>query len=248
MRSARIAGLVVAIVVGVAGTVSAQTWSEKVHISINGAFQTASNDFSDRFEFQKDLETGTTETEYPVSSGFLFDGGGGVRLWKNLGAGVAVSYFTHKDTASTTTRSPHPFFFNQFREVTGEAPNSSRTETAVHVQAMYFINPSGPLRVVLSAGPSFYNVEQDLVTEVVLRETFPFDTAEFSSARTQKVKGSAPAFNAGADVMWMLGRTFGVGGILRFSKATVDLDAPNNRTISVDAGGFYAGGGVRILF
>ena len=47
---------------------------------------------------------------------------------------------------------------------------------------------------------------------------------------------------------WMLGRTFGVGGILRFSKATVDLDAPNNRTISVDAGGFYAGGGVRILF
>ena len=119
MRSARIAGLVVAIVVGVAGTVSAQTWSEKVHISINGAFQTASNDFSDRFEFQKDLETGTTETEYPVSSGFLFDGGGGVRLWKNLGAGVAVSYFTHKDTASTTTRSPHPFFFNQFREVTG---------------------------------------------------------------------------------------------------------------------------------
>lgn len=248
MRFLRLAVLAGAAFLAMSNVAVAQSWSERVHISINGAFQTASNDFSDRFEFQKDVETGTTETDYPVSSGFLFDGGGGVRLWKNLGAGVAVSYFTHKDTASTTTRSPHPFFFNQFREVTGEVPDVSRTETAVHVQAMYFINPSGPLRVVLSAGPSFYNVEQDLVTEVVLRETFPFDTAEFSSARTQKVKGSAPAFNAGADVMWMFGRTVGVGGILRFSKATVDLDAPTNRTISVDAGGFYAGGGVRILF
>ncbi len=36
--------------------------------------------------------------------------------------------------------------------------------------------------------------------------------------------------------MWMLTRKFGVGGILRFSRATVDLDAPNNRTVSVDVG------------
>jgi len=231
-----------------AAPATAQTWSERVHISVNGAFQTATNDFSDRFEFEKDLETGSTATDYKVSSAFLFDAGGGVRLWKNLGAGVAVSYFTHSDTASTTTRSPHPFFFNQLREVTGDAPNLNRTETAVHVQAMYFLNPAGPLRIVLSAGPSFFNVEQQLVTSVVLTEAFPFDTATFSSAQSQKVKGSAPAFNAGADVMWMLARKVGVGGILRFSRATVDLDVPTNRTISVDAGGFYAGGGLRLLF
>jgi hypothetical protein len=48
--------------------------------------------------------------------------------------------------------------------------------------------------------------------------------------------------------MWMLNRRFGVGGLVRFSKASVDLDAPDNRTISVDAGGVYAGGGIRILF
>ena len=34
--------------------------------------------------------------------------------------------------------------------------------------------------------------------------------------------------------MWMLTRQFGVGGIVRFSPATVDLVAPGNRTISVD--------------
>jgi hypothetical protein len=242
------AAILVGAALSCAAPAAAQTWSERVHISVNGAFQTAANDFSDRFEFEKDLETGSTATEYKVSTGFLFDAGGGVRLWKNLGAGVAASFFTRKDTATTVTRSPHPFFFNQLREVTGDAPNLTRTETAVHVQAMYFINPSGPLRLVLSAGPSFYNVEQDLVASVALTETFPYDTAEFSSARSEKSKGSAPAFNAGADVMWMLTRKFGVGGILRFSRATVDLDAPNNRTVSVDVGGFYAGGGIRLLF
>jgi hypothetical protein len=231
-----------------ASPLSAQTWTERVHISINGAFQTASNDFSDRFEFQKDFETGSTETDYRVSSGVLFDGGGGVRLWKNLGAGVALSSFTRKDNADTVTRSPHPFFFNQPREVSGGAPDVSRTEIAVHVQAIVFLNPSGPLRIILSGGPSFYNVEQALITEVALAETFPYDTATVSSARTETVKASAPAFNVGADIIWMLQRKVGVGGIVRFSRATVDLDAANNRTVSVDAGGVYAGGGVRFLF
>ena len=144
--------------------------------------------------------------------------------------------------ASTTSSVPHPFFFNQPREVTGDATGVKRSETAVHVQAMYLVEPGGRLRLVLSGGPSFFTVEQDLVTEVTITETFPFDTAAFASARKSREKGSAAAFNVGADVMWMLNRTLGVGGLVRFSQASVDLDAPANRTISVDAGGVYAGG------
>ena len=86
------------------------------------------------------------------------------------------------------------------------------------------------------------------MTEVTITETFPYDTATFASAQKSREKGSATAFNVGADVMWMLNRTLGVGGLVRFSRASVDLDAPGNRTISVDAGGVYAGGGIRLLF
>ena len=39
-----------------------------------------------------------------------------------------------------------------------------------------------------------------------------------------------------------------VGNQKLIGVATVDLDAPNNRTVSVDAGGFFAGGGLRVLF
>ena len=82
----------------------------------------------------------------------------------------------------------------------------NRSETAVHVQAMYLINPGGRLRLVLSGGPSFFDVQQDLVTEVTITETYPFDTAAFASAKTSREQGSAVTFNVGADVMWMLNR------------------------------------------
>ena len=177
---------------------AAQTWPERVHISVNGAFQATTNDFSDRFEFERNLETGSTDVDYPVQGGFIFDAGAGYRFWKNLAAGVSVSYFTRDDVASTTSSVPHPFFFNQPREVTGEATGVKRSETAVHVQAMYLVNPGGRLRLVLSGGPSFFNVEQDLVTEVTVTETFPFDTATFASAqKTRRERlGGPPSTSA----------------------------------------------------
>lgn len=247
--AARIVSLVsVALAVLAASPVAAQTWSERVHISVNGAFQATANDFSDRFTFERELETGSTEVDYPVQGGFIFDAGAGFRFWKNLAAGVSVSYFTRDETATTTSSFPHPFFFNQPRAVTGEATGVNRSETTVHVQAMYLINSGGKLRLVLSGGPSFFDVQQDLVTGVTITETYPFDTAAFASATTSREQGSTVSFNVGADVMWMLAPRFGVGGLVRYARATVDLDAPSNRTISVDAGGVYAGGGIRILF
>jgi hypothetical protein len=237
-----------AFTLAIASPSAAQSWSERVIVSFNGAYQTATNDFSDRYEFERDLETGSTDTTYPLKGGFTFDAGGGVRLWKNLGAGVSVSYFTRDEVAHTDSSFPHPFQFNQPRQVTGDATGINRTERAAHVQVMYLLDPEGPLRIVLSGGPSFFNVEQDLVTEVQISESFPYDTATFSSAQTTRVKGSKTAFNVGADVMWMFGRYLGVGGVVRFSRASVDLDAPGGRTISVDAGGPYAGGGIRLVF
>jgi hypothetical protein len=238
----------VAIALSAAASATAQTWPERVLISVNGGFQATKNGFSDRFEFERYLETGSTEVDYPVQGGFIFDAGAGYRFWKNLAAGVAVSHFTRDDVAGTTSSVPHPFFFNQPREVTGDATGVKRSETAVHLQAMYLVNPGGRLRFVISGGPSFFTLEQDLVTDVTITETFPYDTAAFGSAQKSRQKGSAAAFNVGADVIWMLNRTLGVGGLVRFSRASVDLDAPANRTISVDAGGVYAGGGIRLLF
>jgi hypothetical protein len=237
-----------AVVVLAAAPAAAQTWTERVHVSVNAGVLSGTQDFSDRVEFDENIESGSTTVDYRVQGGFTFDGGLGYRIWKGLGAGASVSFFSSDNAASTTSAVPHPFFFNQPREVVGDATDIGRSETGVHIQAMYLIDPAGPLRLVLSGGPSFFAVTQDVVTSVNFVETFPYDTAEFGSADSEEASGSAVGFNVGADVFWMLSRQFGVGGLFRFSRAALDLDAAGGRQLSIDAGGVFAGGGIRLVF
>ena len=227
---------------------AAQSGAGRVQIGVNGLYQATTNDFGDRFTFEQYLETGSTEVDYPVGGGPAFDVGAAVRLWRGLGAGVGFSSFTRDETAPTVSQVPHPFFFEQPREVVGDATGITRTESVVHVQAVYVIDPRGPWRVVVGAGPSFFNVEQDLVTQVRFSESFPFDTATFTTADQQRVTASATGFNVSGDVSWMFSRNFGVGALVRFSRVSVDLEAPGDRTIPVDVGGAQAGGGIRIVF
>jgi hypothetical protein len=221
--------------------------SERVFISFNGAAQVTKNPFTDRSEFDVGPEQGTTEADYPVEGGLLIDGSIAVRLWKDLAAGVAISHFTRDEVVATVSRIPHPFFFEMLREVTGDA-SATRTERAVHVQAIYRFRAGGPITVALFGGPSFMRVEQDFVTSVQYNEEYPFDTATFRQAVTESVSGSAVGFNAGADVAWMFTRHIGVGGLARFAKATIDVDLPGGRTKSLEVSGFSAGGGLRLAF
>jgi hypothetical protein len=222
----------------------------RVSISANAGYQASTTEFDDSFTFTIDQETGTTRVTYPIDAGFAFDVGGGVRLWRGLGAGIAVSRFTRDGTASTTSSIPHPLFLAQNRTVTGDPDGIRREETGIHVQAQYSIPLSKTLQLTLMGGPSVLQVNQAVVTHVNYTQEYPYDTATFSGVDTSRVKGSAGGFNIGADVRWMLSRSVGVGGIVRFSRATIDLDvdAPERRTTSVDAGGTYVGAGIRFAF
>jgi hypothetical protein len=103
-------------------------------------------------------------------------------------------------------------------------------------------------RASRSGGPSYVNVEQQLVTEVEARESFPFDTAEFGRARTVRATGSGIGFNAGVDLSRMLSRRAGLGATIRYAAASIDLDASGAHSISIDGGGLQATAGLRFLF
>ena len=231
---------------------------ERVHVSINGAAQLTRHPFSDRFTFNVNREEGSTDTRYPVEGGPAFDAGFAVRLWRGLGGGVSVTSFMRDVDAQISARLPHPFFFNRHRELEGTA-RASRSERAIHMQALYRLPLTRALTLTLSGGPSFVRVEQDvvapgadpaLVAGLRYDETFPYDTVSFRSANIQQVNGSASGFHAGADVAWMFNRHVGVGGVVRYTAVSVDLDLPPNgsRRKSVDAGGALAGGGLRLAF
>jgi hypothetical protein len=217
-------------------------------LSVSGGAQAAPNDVADHITLLKNLETETIDVKYPMKPQALVDVGAGVRVWKNLGLGVAVSRATGSGTADVTASVPHPFFFNQARTVTGTEQGIIHAETGVHLQLQYLVPASGHLRFVLAAGPTWATVEHEVVNSLTVVESYPYDTAAFGGAVTKLSKASAVGFNAGIDVTWMFARNAGVGGLIRYTRADVEVGAGEGRTLAMKAGGVQAGAGIRVAF
>ena len=220
----------------------------KWYVSLNAAAQNAAGSFRDNFNYEAFAETGTIDAEYPGKTAALFDVAVGRRVWRRLGLAAGFSRASASGGAPLSARVPHPLYPDQHRDVTGEAGGIERTESAAHVQLFYDIRPRGKMRMRLAAGPSFFSAEQQIVESIETNEVYPYDTTAFESATVRKASGSAIGVNAALDVSWMFSRRFGLGALVRFSRASFDLDADGSRSVPFDAGGLQAGGGFRIAF
>jgi len=217
-------------------------------IGVSGGVQQSAEDASDHFSFSKNIETETIDVKYPMKPWGLIDLAASYRLWKNLGVGVAVSVTSGNGKAEVTANVPHPFFFNQPRTVTGTENNIAHSETGVHLTLQYLIPATGRLHFILEGGPSWVNVDHEVVTDVTVTESYPYDTAAFGGAVTKSTKASATGFNAGVDVTWMFVESVGIGGIVRYTRADIDLQAAEGRTLALKAGGLQGAVGIRVLF
>jgi hypothetical protein len=231
------------------GAAGAQTggWNDSVRVSINVGGQLASTTFSSTATKPLYAENATITTGYKVPSGLSVDGGLLYRVKGNFGIGAALSTFARKSDASVTGSIPHPFFLNTPRTITGTT-SAQRTETAVHIQAAYVV-VSNKWDVAITVGPSIFMVNQDLVADATYSDVYPYDTATFQGAVITRASATKVGFNAGVDVAYRVSRSVGIGGLLRFSRATVDLLlAGSASSVSVDAGGPQVAGGVRFYF
>ena len=219
-------------------------------ISANGVYEATSSAFSDRFEFQEFVETGSVETRFEAKSALGLDATIGIRLWRNVGAAVGFTTYapgSRDDTGGEVTASiPHPFEFNRQREVSGAA-GLRRKETAIHASLLYFIPVNDRVQAVIGAGPTFFQAEQSFVQRVQYDHVYPYDTATFRGVDHDNESASGVGFNASLDITWRFARRFGAGGIIRYAQASLPF-TPGERTVTVDVGGLQAGLGVRVLF
>lgn len=232
---------------------SAQSWNGRFLISANAAMLTTSTTFEDDFTYAHPYtanipgEEASVDSRYELPTGILFDGGVSVRLIGNLGAGVATSIGSRTSDFEITARIPHPLFTGRHREVEGTVP-APHEETAVHVDAVYVVPAGNRLHFALSGGPTYFQVEQRVVRAVSVSETYPYDTATFSTAELESRREAGWGFNAAVDVAWMFTPRFGLGGLLRYSRATLTLTPSGRDAQDLDVGGLYAGAGARISF
>src|SRR5262245_9747398 len=225
----------------------AQTDPPRGVVFVNGGYQMTGNDFANTSTFRANVEDGNITGDYQVKGGPTFDVGAGVRLGRSLGIGVGVTRLSGSTASTVSGTVPHPFYFNRPRPVTGAAVGLERSELAVHVQGQVLAPLGSHLLVTLFGGPSFFRLDQELVTSFTWSDTYPFDDAAFNSATTSSASGSSVGFNAGADVAYFFTRSVGIGAVLQFSRATIALDLSESSP-EVKVGGTKAGGGLRLRF
>jgi hypothetical protein len=229
-------------------TRSVSTGAETGYVDVNLGLQATSTAFDITSHPLTFVEPATVQTTYSVKGAREFDVGGGVRVTHNLAVGGSFSKFEKGGNVTVDAQVPHPFFFDRARKVSGTADNLSRLETGFHAKVVFIAPVGAGWEVLLSGGPSFFQVEQDLVEDVKIKEAYPYDTATFDSAVAKRHSSSGLGFNVGADVTRLLTAHMGVGAAVVISRAKLHFDTFSDPTRKFDVGGTRVGGGLRFRF
>lgn len=243
MRHALI--LVGALLLG-AGTAQAQ--ADRVRLVVNGAAQVAPGSFGQRFTLTRNVEPATVTTDLSLGTSGVFEAGARVRLHRRLSVGVVGFVASGTATGTLEARLPHPFYFNQPREVTGALSGLTRKERGVHLELAVPLRVSSRDELILLGGPSYFDVEQELVTDLTYSDSYPYDTATLDDTTSTVAKKAGPGFNVGLELTRQVSRSARVALLGRYARGTVTLPAAEGNEAEVHAGGVQIGIGLRFAF
>ena len=226
-------------------------WIERGYFNLNVGFETTSGTLTDATTFLLYDETGTRTVEQNVDSGSLIDFSVGGRVWQNVSVGIGFHRGANSSEASGTASVPHPVVFNSNRLVAVAAENLDRTEQAFHIQVGYMIPFSEELSVHVTAGPSFFRLNQEVMADVAFTETgAPFTSVTTSGVIAER-SDSVVGLNAGVDVTYRLWQSdaYNVGGgvFLRYAGGSARITVLEN-DVDTDVGGLQIGFGARVRF
>ena len=237
------------------------TGNARAFIHINGGVQALTRGFSGNGVFPESggvyrpvlsgaaaQEQARFESDYRFDSGALFDVGGRVRVWPYLALGVGVSRLRTEETASVSAQVPHPIFFGRDRSISGASPPLARREWAVHLQALVTVPVTRSFTVSAFGGPTFFDVQQQLVTDVSFAQAYSFDTATFSNAAIDRRSGSMFGFHVGTDVAYYFAGNVGVGWLTRYSRGSLELPSVGDDRLELETGGLHTAWGLRMRF
>ena len=222
---------------------------DRVRLIANGAFNPTKASFSETRSFTEFAETATVRADYQTKSAFAADVGVQVQLVNKLGAFVAYSSTSRDETGRFEASLPHPLYLSRPRSLDGDLTGYGYKEQALHLDLAYG-EGRGHWDYALFAGLSRFSVQADLLDRVRYTQSYPYDSVTLGSAPARSVKDSPMGFNLGGRLDYRFGpsRRFGLGALLRFSRATGKLEATETSTLEVDAGGLQAGIGARLYF
>jgi len=199
-------------------------------------------------------ESGSWEADHRIEGGPFFDIGGGFKVLDNIFVGASFTQRSKQTRDVTVNASvlPHPIFTDTFRSASATVTGLEHKERAVHLQALWQVPVTVEFDVTLFAGPTFFTIEDELVSGFSITEAGgDFTSVSLADIRTEGQKHTTTGFHVGFDAQYMFMKNAGVGGMIRYSKGSVDLTAPadtGSETFKIDTGGLEIGAGLRFRF
>jgi methylated-DNA-[protein]-cysteine S-methyltransferase len=195
---------------------TSKVWKGRGFAAVSAGAQLAAPGYTSTAVFKVHAEDATLNADATIGIGPAFGARGGVRVWKNLAIGAGLEVTATSQRLNVTGLLPHPFQFNQYREVDGTASGLSRAETLVAFEVSWYAALARRVDMIVFAGPAYINVRQDMATRIQFTESYPFETATFTGVETTSVSGGAIGVTAGVDVSYLVTRQFGIGGDVRY--------------------------------
>ena len=216
------------------------TWTDKGFLNLTGGVQVGSHTLDTSRTFDLYDEQGTVDSSQKIKSGGLFDVSAGFKVSRNLAIGVGYTFTSSKADAAITASVPDPAVFDQPRTVTDTATGLAHSENVINFSAVWMIPVTDKVDVGVSAGPSIFNVKQDIPGSLTATEPGPsIDVA------VDSVKKTTVGVNFGVDVAYMINKRVGVGGLARYTWGSADFEGATDK---LTVGGFQIGGGLRVRF
>lgn len=212
---------------------------------VNGAFGLGV-DYSEARRYTLFAEESTLNADYSAGSGPAFELGLQYNFHRGLGAAIAFGITDRDGSVAVQTDLPHPFFFDQKRDVSLSKDGFPYKETALHFDLVY-TKRSGALELSAFGGGSRIKVEARVVSSLSFSQQYPFDTATLVDLPATTVEDSPFGFNVGGGFDYVMGR-FGLGAQVRYTRAKAKLAPAEGNTLEVDAGGLQIAAGVRLFF
>lgn len=244
--------VVCGLMLGVAQTAAAQgKWDDRAYINIGFGVESGSSDLNDGKTFTKYDEPAEVISTSTFSSGSLFDVGVGARVFSNFSVGVGYHQEDNTADGTLTGSIPNPIFFNQPRTFTTTVPGLTRKENAVHLVFGWMVPVGSNFDVLVFAGPSFFRLEQEVVSDVSIAEKAPPFSEVVVEPKRTVVKQNPTGYNVGADATYVFWQNdsvkVGGGFFIRYATATADVQlATQSKPTKV--GGLQFGFGGRFRF
>jgi len=216
-------------------------WTDKAVANINIGAQSGSHDVATATTFEVYDENAQVSTAQKTGGGFLFDLSGGYKVWSNLVVAVGYTFMSDSTDGAVAASIPHPDVAGQFRNVTATANDLGHAEHGINFSGVWMVPVTDKVDVGVSFGPTIFMVKQELPDTITFTEPVPTVTG----VTKKDVNKTTVGVNFGVDVTYLLTKKAGIGGILRYTWGSVDLEGAKD---SLTVGGFQIGVGARYRF